>query len=268
MIDIAVVGSINMDLLAVTPRLPRPGETILAGDFRTIAGGKGANQATAAARAGRACAMIGAVGDDAFGDRLRNRLRSHGVNVSGVRKAAGSSGVAMVTVDSDGENHIVVAPGANATVTALTALDRATIAAADTVVCQLEVPLTVVAETARTATKSGTRLLLIAAPAQPLPDELLSHVDVLVVNAIEAATLTGSDSKDPVSLVRTLGREVSHVALTIGDGGCWFTGPDIAPTHIAAPDVTAVDTTGAGDAFTGALAARWSPDPLNAVRWA
>src|SRR3954464_7308487 len=175
---IVVLGSANMDLVAVTARLPAPGETVLGRDFSSLPGGKGANQAVAVARAGGRCAFVGAVGTDAFGDTLRAALRSGGGDDQRVRVSPGPSGVALIVVDGGGENTIVVAPGANATLTALGDADRAAIAAADALVCQLEIPVETVAAAARTARAAGVPVVLNAAPARGLPPDLLAAVDV------------------------------------------------------------------------------------------
>src|SRR5262245_22452055 len=169
-----------MDLVGTAPKLPMPGETVLGHGFEMVPGGKGANQAIAAARAGGGCAFVGAVGDDAFGPELCATLTESGVDTSGVRAVPGPSGVALIVVDDAGENSIVVAPGANGTLHQLTEADAAAIAAADVLVCQLEVPESVVAEGAQAARVAGTRMVLNAAPARVLPASLLARVDLLV----------------------------------------------------------------------------------------
>ncbi|MGH3727757.1 MAG: ribokinase [Micromonosporaceae bacterium] len=256
---VVVVGSANLDLVATTPALPAPGETVLGHRLSTVPGGKGANQATAAARAGARCGFIGAVGDDAYGPLLRRSLEESGVDTSQLRVVPGSSGVAMIAVADDGENSIVVVPGANATVTGLTVADRAAITAADILLCQLEVPLSVVASAAEVARDAGTFVLLNAAPAQPLPERLLGSVDLLVVNQVEAAALGGD-----------LSRYVPRVVTTLGPQGAGYLDRDGIRVVVPAPAVTAVDTTAAGDAFAGALAVAWAErrDVADALRWA
>jgi ribokinase len=264
-----------MDLIATAPALPRPGETVLGRDFAMVAGGKGANQAIAASRAGGECAFLGAIGSDSFGVTLRARLTASGVDTALVRTAYGGSGVAVIMVDAAGENAIVVTPGANATFTGLTAPELAAIAAADVLVCQLEVPVETVTAAAVAARAAGVRVVLNAAPAQPLPAELRDAVDVLVVNEGEALALSGSLSgvrpghgrADPAALLAIVPRAV----ITIGAGGAWYAdreGGD--PSLVPAPVVQAVDSTAAGDAFTGALAVALGEDRpmLDAVRWA
>jgi ribokinase len=247
---IVVLGSANMDLVATAPRLPGPGETVLGHGFRTVPGGKGANQAIAVARAGGECAFLGAVGRDDFGVALRATLAGAGVDVAALRAVDGPSGVALITVDDAGENCIVVAPGANA-FTGLAAADRDLIARADLLLCQLEVPLETVVEGAAVARAHGTRVMLNAAPARALPRELLDLVDVLVVNEHEHA-IVGAAAVP--STVRTLGARGA-----VADG-----------VAVPAPAVTAVDTTAAGDAFTGAYAvALVEGRPTgDALRWA
>ncbi|WP_344611332.1 PfkB family carbohydrate kinase [Dactylosporangium salmoneum] len=265
-VSVVVVGSANLDLVVSAQRLPGPGETVLGGDFRTVPGGKGANQAVAAARAGAACAFVGAVGGDAFGRQLRDGLVAAGVDVRGLRTADGPSGVALITVDAAAENCIVVAPGANATLTTLEPADRAAIAAADVLLLQLEVPPGVVAEAAAAASAAGTTVVLNAAPAAPLPGDLLALVDVLVVNEHEATIVAGDASID--ALLRLVPRAV----LTLGARGTAYGDRSGARVRVAAPSVEAVDTTAAGDAFTGALAVAWAELGAGAVehalRWA
>ncbi|WP_433534078.1 ribokinase [Micromonospora sp. CA-249363] len=273
---VAVVGSSNLDLVVTASRLPAPGETVLGGNFRTVPGGKGANQAVAAARAGAACDFVGAVGDDDFGTRMRASLVDAGVDVRGLRTVAGPSGVALIAVDANAENFIVVAPGANATLTELDADDRATIAAADVLLLQLEVPLPAVTRAAAWARADGTTVVLNAAPAATLPTELLDLVDVLVVNEHEAAVVAGVTSDDPPVLLDALLKLVPRVVLTLGARGAAYADRHGLRVAVPAPRIEAVDTTAAGDAFTGALAVGWaergdagSEDAVTAsLRWA
>ncbi|WP_433308703.1 ribokinase [Micromonospora sp. CA-269861] len=273
---VAVVGSSNLDLVVTASRLPRPGETVLGENFRTVPGGKGANQAVAAARAGAACDFVGAVGDDGFGTRMRASLVDAGVDVRGLRTVAGPSGVALIAVDRDAENFIVVAPGANGTLTELGADDRATIAAADVLLLQLEVPLAAVLQAADWARADGTTVVLNAAPAAALPTELLDLVDVLVVNEHEAAVVAEVASDDPPVLLDALLKLVPRVVLTLGARGAAYADRHGLRLAVPAPQIDAVDTTAAGDAFTGALAVGWaerggaiSADTVTAsLRWA
>jgi ribokinase len=276
-----VVGSANLDLVATAPTLPRPGETVLGEDFTQVPGGKGANQAIAAARAGAPVTFIGAIGSDAFGVTLRARLAASTVDTSLLRVVYGTSGVALIVVDRTGENSIVVAPGANASLTALTDEDRAAIAVADVLLLQLEIPLDTVVQAAQAARAAGTRVVLNAAPARQLPPELLTAIDLLVVNQVEASTLArvapaGIDegdepaAVDPWTLVEALLGDVPRVVLTRSAAGAWYGSRDAEPVHVPAPVIPTVDTTAAGDAFTAALAVAWAEgrDLLDAVRWA
>lgn len=264
---IVVVGSTNLDLVATTPTLPRPGETVLGHAFSTVPGGKGANQAIAAARAGAEALFIGAVGDDRFADQLRDNMAAAGVDLSLLRSLDGPSGVALIAVDDQGENSIVVAPGANALLTELTDADRAAIEAAGALLLQLEIPLPTVIEAARVARAAGVEVLLNAAPAQTLPAELLAVTDLLIVNMLEAEIILGyADSSSRRSrsasargmlaygLLEELRRLVPKVVLTAGADGAYYTDQKGGWLHVPTPRVEALDTTAAGDAFVGALA--------------
>jgi len=263
---VAVVGSANMDLVATAPALPRPGETVLGDDFAMVPGGKGANQAIAAARAGGECVFLGAIGSDAFGVTLKARLTASGVDTGQVRVVYGTSGVAVIMVDGAGENAIVVTPGANGAFLGLGPAELGAIEAADVLIAQLEIPLATVAEAARAARGAGTRVLLNAAPAVPLPDDLLGLVDLLVVNEGEAEALTGRSRDEPAALLAAVPRAV----LTLGAEGAWYVDRDGTAELVRPPSVRSVDSTAAGDAFTGALAVAWAEGRplLDAVRWA
>ncbi|WP_036569495.1 ribokinase [Nocardia sp. BMG51109] len=255
MARIVVVGSINMDLVATVGRRPEPGETVLGEGFRMVPGGKGANQAIAARRAGAEVEFVGAVGDDLFAGELRTVLADAGVRTRRLRSAAGPSGVASIVVDSTGENSIIVAGGANTTVTALGPDDLAAIAEADMVLCQLEIPVPTVLAAARHARASGTLVLLNPSPVQQLSRELWDVVDIAVVNEGEYEHL-GPALAPVADVVVTRG---AHGAVHRGPGG---------EHHHPGVAVRAVDTTGAGDAFTGALAAHWQEGPATALAWA
>ena len=229
---VVVLGSINADLVVRTVRHPRPGETLLGGPFSIYQGGKGANQAVAAARMGADARMVGCVGRDAFGVELVAGLVDAGVDVTAVRRIDGASGVALITVDDSGENTIVVAPGANGSVTA----EGLSLAGVSVLLAQLEVPLDVVAAAFAQARSAGVTTMLNAAPAAFLEPSLLASVDVLVVNEHELQTLGPSPCP--------------HVVLTLGARGTVVDG-----VAIAAHRVEIVDTTGAGDASCGVLAA-------------
>ncbi|MFJ5259041.1 ribokinase [Streptomyces sp. NPDC088387] len=268
MTHIAVLGSINMDLVAYVEKAPRRGETVTGREFRTIPGGKGANQAIAAARAGARVSMVGAVGNDGFGTQLRSALEHSGVDTDLLQTVDGPSGTAHIVVDDEGGNAIVVIPGANGTVDHLAAGDEGLIASADALLLQLEIPLTAVLGGARAARAHGVRTILTPAPARPLPDELLASVDLLVPNEHEAAGLTGRT--DPREAATALLEHVPEVVITLGAAGSLHAVRGAEPVTVPAPRVTAVDSTGAGDTFVGALAVALTegrPMP-DALRWA
>lgn len=270
-VDIAVVGSLNLDTTVRVAHLPRPGETVLGDGHFTDTGGKGANQAVAAARLGSRVAMIGSVGDDPAGATLRAALADEGVDVAGVGAIAGAgSGMAVITVDAAGENMIVVDPAANGRLTAdHVARHAAVVGGAAVVLVQLEVPVAAVVAAADAVTG---RLVLNPAPAAPLPAGLLARVDVLVPNATELATLTGGPVPDgideAVAAARAL-RGPAAVVVTLGARGAVVVDGDRA-LHVPAPRVRAVDPTAAGDAFCGGLADALGrgADLDEAVRWA
>lgn len=275
MADIIVVGSLNMDLVVRSPRHPKPGETIIGGDFRRIPGGKGANQAVAAARLGARVEMIGRVGGDGFGSELLANLRAAGVGTGGIlQDAAAATGVALIVVDAQGQNAIVVASGANMRVTAGD-VDRAmsALGGAAAVLLQLESPLPVVAHAARLGRHHGARVILNPAPAQPLDADLLALIDYLVPNESETELLTGIQVRDARSRKRAadklLQQGVGTVVLTLGEHGALLVNSDGA-THIPAFRVEVVDTTAAGDAFVGALgvALAEGQSPTKAMRFA
>ncbi|GAC1447139.1 MAG: ribokinase [Ktedonobacterales bacterium] len=256
---IVVVGSSNTDLVAQVPELPRAGATILGGDLLTLAGGKGANQAVAARRAGAVVYFIGCLGRDNFGDQAMANLAAEGIYLDYVyRTGDAPSGVALIAVATNGQNSIVVAPGANTRLEPGD-IDRAApvFARADLVVAQLEVPIAAVRHALTYARERGVSTLLNAAPAQPLDAELLGVVDVLVCNETEAEALTGLPVADAVqaeAAARALGaRGPRLVILTRGaEGALLAEGTTIQ--HVPAFRVQAVDTTAAGDAFIGSLA--------------
>ncbi|UFQ15070.1 MULTISPECIES: ribokinase [Streptomyces] len=250
---IAVLGSANMDLVAYVAEAPRRGETVTGREFRTVPGGKGANQAIAAARAGATVSMIGAVGADTFGAQLRSSLEHSGVDTDLLRRVDTPTGTAHIVVDDEGGNAIVVVPGANGTVKGLTPGDEAVIASADALLLQLEIPLKGVLTAARAARRHGVRTVLTPAPAQPLPDELLAATDLLLPNEHEAAALTGI-TNDPPAAARTLLAQVPEVVITLGSQGSLYAARGAEPVTVPASRVTAVDTTGAGDTFAGTLA--------------
>ena len=252
MTRIVVVGSINMDLVTVAPRFPAPGETLMGERFLSVHGGKGGNQAVAAARLGAEVHMVGAVGDDAFADPLREGLAKEGVGLDHVARIENcSSGTASITV-AGGENEIVVVPGANARLTpSHVAKAQAIIASADAVLVQMEIPLETVEATLRIAHTQHVPVILNPAPAQRLPAEWLQLARYITPNQHELAVLLGADpSTDFLTLMR---RTPCPVVLTRGAEGAWFREQG-DPQHQRGFDVEAVDTTGAGDTFNAALA--------------
>ncbi|MCW3843326.1 ribokinase [Micromonospora yasonensis] len=263
---VAVVGSANMDLVGTAAALPRRGETVLGSDFVMLPGGKGANQAIAAVRAGASCVFLGAIGSDAFGVTLKARITAAGVNADHLRVVYGASGVALVMVGGAGENAILVTPGANSAFTGLTEGELHAVREADVLVAQLEVPVETVTEAAVAARAAGTRVVLNAAPARPVPAELLAAVDLLVVNETEAQALTGRGRDEPTALLERVPRAV----LTLGADGAWYVDRDGTVVHVPAVKVDVVDSTAAGDAFTAALAVAWGEgrELVDAVRWA
>jgi ribokinase len=250
---IVVVGSLNMDLVVRSPRHPRPGETLLGSEFHTFPGGKGANQAVAAARLGGQVKMIGRVGADAFGKSLIQTLANDGVDTSQVKQIGAATGVALITVDDAGQNTIVVVPGANGELSPpdLLAAESA-FEGASVVVMQLEIPLLTVTFAADLAHRHGARVILNPAPAQQLGSTLLKQVDVLVPNQPEAALLTGSALAGEAAR-QLLAAGVHSVIVTMGEDGVLIA-EDETQAHLAAHRVTVVDTTAAGDAFVGAFA--------------
>ena len=263
---IVVAGSANMDVVGLAERLPAPGETVLGDDFVMNPGGKGANQAIAAARAGGDTAFLGAIGSDSFGVTITARLVAAGVDTAHVRTTYGSSGVAVIMVDRAGENSILVSPGANSTFTDLTDAEQAVIAGGDVLLCQQEIPAATVLAAARAGHAGGTRVVLNAAPARPLHPDLLAMVDLLVVNEVEAQAVTGRPEPDVAALLEVVPRAV----LTLGGAGSWFAERGGRTERVPAVPVDVVDTTAAGDAFCGALAVAWGEgrDLVDAVRWA
>ncbi len=256
---IVVVGSSNTDMIIKMDRIPRPGETIIGGDFFTAAGGKGANQAVGAARAGGSVTFIARVGNDSFGEQAVAGFARDGINVDHiVRDPVSPSGVALIFVGNDGENSIAVASGANGNLSpndVLTA--KGAFAGAGALIMQLETPLETIQTAAELAAKSGVRVILNPAPAQPLPDSLLQLVSILTPNETEAERLTGIKTTNLETAAQAaeilLKRGVQTVILTLGSNGAWLATKEIKQ-HVAAFKVEAVDTTAAGDIFNGALA--------------
>jgi ribokinase len=256
---IVVVGSANTDLVVRVPTLPRPGETVTGGTFFTARGGKGANQAVAAARAGGSVTLIACLGDDPLGDETLAALSAEGIAVDAVRRMPDThSGVALILVDEGGENSIAVAPGANALLTpeqVVPSVER--LSPADVIIAQLETPLETVLAAARAAHRVGACVILNPAPARELPDELLRLVSVLTPNAAEAARLTGMSTAGthaPADAATALlQRGVGAVAITLGADGVYVATRELREL-VPGYRVAVRDTTGAGDVFNGALA--------------
>lgn len=254
---IVVFGSLNADLVFRVPSLPRPGETVLAPAYTIIAGGKGANQAYAAARAGAPTHMAGCVGDDEFGRVLLSSLTGAGVDTGGVLRCQQRSGCAAIAVDSRGENQIAVAAGANQEARAAQVPDD-WLTPATVLVLQMEVPAAENWALIARAKQAGARILLNVAPAMPVPPSVLEFVDVLIVNQTEAmvvAEAAGVPETDPIRAVRSLARGFGMATVvTLGAEGA-FACVGEEEWEVPPLKVSPVDTTGAGDAFCGVLAA-------------
>lgn len=272
---IVVVGSSNTDMIIQAARIPRPGETIIGGEFTMAAGGKGANQAVAAARAGGAVTFVARVGEDVFGEQAVKGFVADGINVDHVtRDKQAPSGVALIFVAADGENSIGVASGANGRVSADDVRAAAgAITGADVLVMQLETPLEAVQAAAELAAAQGVRVILNPAPAQPLDEKLLAYVSVLTPNETEAELLTGIKVDSETSAARAAEalrkKGVDMVIVTLGAKGVFVLCDEFSGAVSGFP-VKAVDTTAAGDVFNGALAVAMAEKrPLvDAIRFA
>src|SRR5882762_1094069 len=274
---IVVVGSINLDLVGATQRIPIAGETVAGFSFQTFPGGKGANQAVAAARLGASVSMLGKLGTDAFGAQLRESLEESKVNTDGIDVVPGSSGVALITTDAKGQNAITVVAGANGQLSPLD-LDAhiETIRSADILLTQLEIPLETVEYLGAIAIRERIPLVLDPAPARPLPASLLKCVDWLTPNETEACFLLGwapgelaNDAlEDAANTLLELGSR--NVILKLGERGCYVALLDGTRQLLPAYGVHAIDTTAAGDAFNGAFAVALlnGQDPISSASWA
>jgi len=274
---IVVVGSINIDLVARAERIPLAGETVRGSDFQMHPGGKGANQAVAAARLGYPVRIIGSVGSDTFGEKLRAQLVQSGVDTSRVRTCEGPSGVAVIAVASNGENAIVVTPGANALVSPNNIDENAdTIREAGVVLAQLEIPFETVQHLGKLCARLNVPLILDPAPARVLPTELLEQVSWLTPNETEIGqclpeTETASGRKNTSEILEALVSLVARgVVLKMGSRGVCVAAKGGVRKQIDAFPVTAVDTTGAGDAFNGAFAVglMMGKSPLESAQFA
>ncbi|MGD0004899.1 MAG: ribokinase [Anaerolineaceae bacterium] len=273
-LKVVVVGSINMDLVARSQRIPHAGETVIGGDFRTVPGGKGANQAVAARRLGAQVRMLGRVGMDPFGSQLLDNLSRAGVDTISIgRDPQAASGIALIMVDDAGQNSILVAPGANMLL-ASADMDAAeeVIASAQVMLLQLEIPLETVVRAVQIGHAHGVKVVLNPAPAQPLPPELTRLVDVLVPNEFEAALLTGLpvDSDEQIRVAASALRATGavNVIITLGGRGALLATAE-GFQHFPAFPVKPVDTTAAGDAFVGCLGAALAEGCTleEAMRW-
>lgn len=257
MADIIVVGSLNADLVVRSPRFPAAGETIEGEELATIPGGKGANQAVAAARLGAQVAMFGCVGADAFGAMLIESLRQNKVDVRHVRRDGSvATGTAIIIVDGNGQNSIILSPGANGRL-GKGDIDARALGGAQLLLLQFEIPMETVQHAARIAKKKRIRVILNPAPARPIPDELLRCADYLVPNETELAILAEKPVRGKASLeaaARSLvARGASHVIVTLGEKGALIV-TKRSTQYVQAFEVKPVDTTAAGDAFIGGLA--------------
>ena len=251
--QVCVVGSVNMDQVFTVESLPHPGETVMASTVRLIPGGKGGNQAVAAARAGAGVQLVAALGDDPAADRLRSHLQANGVGLDGVVTVEGPSGSAVIAVDAAGENTIVVAPGANARLSIESGEVRSVISDSDVLLLQLEIPVVTAVQAARLARDAGAVVIVNASPTGVKPHDLLTLArlaDVVVVNEAEA---------------RDWHWPVTHLVITRGRRGASYLGQD-ERFDVPAPAVRPVDTTGAGDVFAGVLAAEWLAGHEEALR--
>jgi len=272
-----VVGSINLDLVASSQRIPLPGETVSGKTFNTFPGGKGANQAVAAGRLGAPVSMIGRLGNDAFGAQLRASLEAAGVDTKAVEVVPTSSGIALITTADDGQNAIVVVPGANGELSPRE-LEKhlALIREAGIILAQLEIPLETIELLATIARRENIPLMLDPAPARALPASLLASVDWLTPNETETMTLlqrkatelSSEDAEDAALQLLTQGSR--NVLLKLGERGCYVALGNGERTLVPAYRVKAVDTTAAGDAFNGAFATALlrGSDPVASVKFA
>ncbi|HJR29005.1 MAG TPA: ribokinase [Pseudomonas sp.] len=257
---VVVIGSLNMDLVTRAPRLPRGGETLIGKSFATVSGGKGANQAVAAARLGAQVSMVGCVGSDAYGEALRGALLAERIDCQAVSTVEDSSGVALIVVDDNSQNAIVIVAGANGALTP-EVIDRfdSVLQTADVIICQLEVPDATVGHALKRGRELGKTVILNPAPAsRPLPADWYASIDYLIPNESEATALSGlpvdSLSTAEAAATRLIAMGAGKVIITLGAQGSLFA-DGTRFEHFPAPKVKAVDTTAAGDTFVGGFAA-------------
>lgn len=268
---IVVIGSINMDLVARTPRIALAGETLIGSGFETTPGGKGANQAVAVARLAYPVSMIGAVGEDVFGEALLSNLTQAGVDAASVARLSGPSGVAQIQVADNGENSIIVVSGANGKVDS-TIIDRHTelIRSAGIVLCQLELPIQTVTHALELCAAAGVPVMLDPAPAAPLPDSIWPQIAWFTPNETEAAFYLKSKSSPEAAARELLARGLKGVVLKRGAEGAYVATAGGKAEWVPAFKVDAIDTVGAGDCFNGAFAValQQGNDPWAAARFA
>jgi len=256
MTDILIIGSLNADLVVRAPHFPQPGETISGDDLHIIPGGKGANQAVAAARQGASVAMLGRVGNDSFGPFLLESLKSDAVDITHVVTDNSATGTAIIVVDANGQNSIVLSAGANGQVSPAD-VDTAAALHPSLILLQLEIPIPTVLRAAQYAKQNDIRVILNPAPAKPIPDELISLVDFIIPNETELSLLTGIEVKDIPSAEQAakilLKRGAKNVIVTLGSKGALLVS-NHQTIQVNAYQVNVVDTTAAGDAFIGGFA--------------
>jgi len=254
--NVLVIGSLNADLVVRAPHFPQPGETISGDDLHIIAGGKGANQAVAAARQGAHVAMLGRVGRDSFGPFLVDSLKSDSVDIAHVHQDDAATGTAIIVVDSNGQNSIVLSAGANGKVSPAD-VDHASSLSPSLILLQLEIPTLTVLHAAQYAKQNNIRVILNPAPAKPVPDELISLTDFIIPNETELSLLTGLEVKDITSAEKAaqvlLSRGAQHVIVTLGSKGALLVS-NTQVIYIDTYKINVVDTTAAGDAFIGGFA--------------
>ncbi|HLO15439.1 MAG TPA: ribokinase [Anaerolineales bacterium] len=255
--NILVVGSLNADLVVRAPRFPQPGETISGEDLRIIPGGKGANQAVAAARQGASVAMVGRVGNDSFGPELINNLEQNNVDTSHVQiDSESATGTAIVVVDANGQNSIILSPGGNGRVSPMD-VDSVSFTNHELLLLQLEIPIEAVLSATKRAKEGGVRVLLNPAPARSLPEELISLPDFILPNETELSLLTNQPVNNIASAERAAKTLLEHgaqtVIVTLGGNGALIVS-STRVTHVDTYKVDVVDTTAAGDAFIGGFA--------------
>jgi ribokinase len=275
---IVVVGSINLDLVATADHVPLPGETITGRDFNTFNGGKGANQAVGVGQLGYPVSMVGKVGDDSFGAALKSGLRNAGVDVKAVRAVKGSSGVALINIGSDGQNNIVVVPGANGKMLPKDiARHAAILRKAGMLLAQLEIPLITLETLGVFAHRHGIPIMLDPAPARELPPGLMQVITWITPNESETRILCGLDAREPVTPATAarcadllLARGPKNVLIKMGSQGVFLAAADGLRQMVSAFPVRAVDSTAAGDAFNAGFAVSLlsGKKPLEAARYA